>query len=83
MTTGRLDRRITLHNMIDEFFNVDEMRDLYHQCGLNYDDEVGDKSSRIWRLIDYYSKRENILAEKCSQFPGKQGHNWPFLMPKQ
>lgn len=76
MTTDRLNQRVTLHTMINELFNVDEAIDLYYKCGYNYDDEEGDKSSRIWRLIDYHSKREGVLARVCKE--EKPGFDWPF-----
>jgi len=77
MTTARLDQRVALHATIDEHFNVDEMKDLYYKCGLNYEDETGDKSTRIWRLIDFYSKREKLLAKKCKK--ERPSIDWPFL----
>jgi len=77
ITTARLDKRVLLHGTINEHFNVSEMKDLYYQCGLNYDDETGDKSNKIWRLIDFYSKREKLLAKKCKN--ERPGIEWPFL----
>jgi len=77
ITTDRLDQRVALHEMMAELFNVSEMRDLYHQCGMDYDDEVGNKSDRIWTLIDHFSKRENVLVKKCDTL--QPGHDWPFL----
>jgi len=76
MTTGRLGQRIELHDLIDGYFNVDEMRDLYFECGLDYDNENGTKSNRIWKLIDHYSKRENMLAKICRE--KQPGVEWPY-----
>ncbi|MCP5018930.1 MAG: hypothetical protein GY938_27180 [Ketobacter sp.] len=77
ITTDRLDQRVTLHAMMAELFNTSEMRDLYYQCGMDYDDEVGNKSDRIWTLVDHFSKRENVLAKKCLGL--EPGESWPFL----
>ena len=76
--TSELNKNQTLlHDMIEVHFNVDELRDLFHRCDMDYDGEIGNKSTKIWRLVRHYSGRERVLSSKCRKLGGDLG--WPFL----
>lgn len=77
MTTARLDQSVVLHEMMEDLFTVDELRDVYFNLGHDYNDQDGNKDAHIKWLIRHYSKRERILANECkNQEPGE---NWPFI----
>ena len=77
MTTARLNQSVVLHDMMENLFIVEELKDVYFNLGHDYDDENGNKTEHIKWLIRHYSKRERILAMECER--QRPGTNWPFL----
>jgi hypothetical protein len=63
--------------MISHHFNEEELRDLYFNVDIDYENHNGGKSNHVLSLVLHFARSEGLstLSEVCRQL--KPGLDWP------